>query len=47
MMIFGVAGDLAAQKLLPALYNLACPGRLPESTRIVGFARRERPIAGA
>ena len=46
-MIFGVAGDLAAQKLLPALYNLACPGRLPECTRIVGFARREGPIAGA
>ncbi len=42
IVIFGITGDLAARKLLPALFNLACLGRLPESTRIVGFARRER-----
>ncbi|MBT4072642.1 MAG: glucose-6-phosphate dehydrogenase [Chloroflexi bacterium] len=40
--IFGITGDLAARKLLPALFNLACLGRLPEDTKIVGFARRDR-----
>jgi glucose-6-phosphate 1-dehydrogenase len=44
VVIFGITGDLAARKLLPALFNLACLGRLPASTRIVGFARREREI---
>ncbi len=41
VVIFGITGDLAARKLLPALFNLACLGRLPKPTRIVGFARRE------
>jgi glucose-6-phosphate 1-dehydrogenase len=44
VVIFGITGDLAARKLLPALFNLACLGRLPKSTRIVGFARRERSV---
>ncbi len=30
MVIFGVAGDLARSTLIPALYDLGCPGLLPE-----------------
>ena len=41
VVIFGGTGDLARRKLLPALFQLWCKGRLPESFRIVGFARRE------
>ncbi|MDA1256422.1 MAG: glucose-6-phosphate dehydrogenase [Chloroflexi bacterium] len=44
IVIFGITGDLSARKLLPALFNLACRGRLPSSTRVVGFARRDRSI---
>ncbi len=41
--IFGVTGDLAHRKLLPALYNLAHEGALPERFNLVGVARREMP----
>ena len=41
VVIFGGTGDLTRRKLLPALFQLACKGRLPESIRIVGVARRE------
>ena len=37
--IFGVTGDLAHRKLLPALYNLAHEGALPERFNLVGVAR--------
>lgn len=40
IIIFGASGDLTRRKLVPALYNLYRKGRLPEDTRIVGFARR-------
>ena len=42
IVIFGGTGDLAQRKLLPALFQLACKGRLPESIRIVGVARGEQ-----
>lgn len=38
--IFGITGDLAQRKLLPALYHLAQNGELPERFRIVGISRR-------
>ena len=41
IVIFGGTGDLARRKLLPALFQLACKGRLPDRFRIVGFARQE------
>ena len=41
MVIFGGTGDLAQRKLLPALFQLGCKGRLPQDFRIIGFARRE------
>jgi glucose-6-phosphate 1-dehydrogenase len=40
--IFGATGDLARRKLLPALYNLAHEGALPERFHLVGVARREK-----
>lgn len=42
LVIFGVTGDLAAKRLLPALYNLARDGQLPSHFACVGFARREK-----
>ena len=39
VVIFGASGDLAARKLIPALYNLARKGRLPAEAKIVGVAR--------
>ena len=39
IVIFGGTGDLAQRKLLPALFQLACKGRLPDGLRIIGFAR--------
>jgi glucose-6-phosphate 1-dehydrogenase len=37
--IFGITGDLAARKLVPALYALHVDGALHPETAVVGFAR--------
>ena len=39
--IFGATGDLAQRKLLPAIYNLAHEGALPERFNLVGVSRAE------
>jgi len=41
LVLFGVTGDLARKKLLPAIYDLANRGLLPPGFGIVGFARRD------
>lgn len=41
MVMFGVTGDLARKKLMPAIYDLANRGLLPPGFSLVGFARRE------
>jgi glucose-6-phosphate 1-dehydrogenase len=41
MVIFGVTGDLARKKVMPAIYDLANRGLLPPSFCLVGFARRD------
>jgi glucose-6-phosphate 1-dehydrogenase len=41
LVIFGATGDLAHRKLLPAIYNLAHEGALPEHFELVGIARRD------
>jgi glucose-6-phosphate 1-dehydrogenase len=41
LVIFGATGDLARRKLLPALYNLAHEGSLPERFYLLGVARGE------
>jgi glucose-6-phosphate 1-dehydrogenase len=42
LVIFGATGDLAKRKLLPALYNLAHDGALPERFNLVGVSRKEK-----
>ncbi|PZS07274.1 MAG: glucose-6-phosphate dehydrogenase [Acidimicrobiales bacterium] len=41
LVMFGVTGDLAQRKLIPAVYDLAHRGLLPPSFVMVGFARRD------
>src|SRR6266849_6385142 len=41
LVMFGVTGDLASKKLLPAVYDLANRGLLPPGFSLVGFARRD------
>jgi glucose-6-phosphate 1-dehydrogenase len=41
LVLFGVTGDLARKKLLPAIYDLANRGMLPPGFSLVGFARRD------
>jgi glucose-6-phosphate 1-dehydrogenase len=41
MVIFGVTGDLARKKLIPAVYDLANRGLLPPGFVVLGFARRD------
>jgi len=41
IVIFGVAGDLAKRKLIPALWHLFASGNLPDKFSVIGFARRE------
>jgi glucose-6-phosphate 1-dehydrogenase len=41
LVLFGVTGDLATKKLLPAIYDLANRGLLPPGFSLVGFARRD------
>src|SRR3984957_4789606 len=41
LVIFGVTGDLARKKLMPAISDLATRGLLPPGFSLVGFARRD------
>jgi glucose-6-phosphate 1-dehydrogenase len=41
LVIFGATGDLAHRKLLPAIYNLAHEGGLPEGFNLIGVSRSE------
>jgi glucose-6-phosphate 1-dehydrogenase len=41
LVIFGGTGDLAKRKLLPAIYNLAHEGSLPERFNLVGVSRSD------
>ena len=40
LVVFGGTGDLAARKLLPALYHREQAGQLPKDARIIGISRR-------
>ena len=42
LVVFGATGDLAHRKLLPALYNLAHEGQLPERFEMIGVGRRDQ-----
>jgi glucose-6-phosphate 1-dehydrogenase len=41
LVMFGVTGDLARKKLMPAIYDLANRGLLPPGFALTGFARRD------
>ena len=41
LVLFGVTGDLARRKLIPAIYDLANRGLLPPGFALVGFARHD------
>src|SRR6185295_623915 len=41
LVVFGVTGDLAHKKLIPAVYDLANRGLLPPGFVLLGFARRD------
>jgi len=41
LVVFGVTGDLARKKLLPAIYDLSNRGLLPSGFALLGFARRD------
>ena len=41
LVMFGVTGDLARKKLMPAVYDLANRGLLPPAFALTGFARRD------
>jgi glucose-6-phosphate 1-dehydrogenase len=41
LVIFGGTGDLAARKLIPAMYHRHCAGQLPEEGRIIALGRKE------
>jgi glucose-6-phosphate 1-dehydrogenase len=38
LVLFGASGDLTRRLLMPALYNLACDGLLPERFALIGIA---------
>lgn len=40
--LFGASGDLAKDRLFPAIYQLAAQKRLPANYAIIGFARTEK-----
>jgi glucose-6-phosphate 1-dehydrogenase len=42
LVIFGATGDLARRKLMPAVYNLAHEGALPERFNLIGVSRRDQ-----
>ena len=44
LVIFGVTGDLARKKLIPAIYDLANRGMLHPAFALTGFARRDWDI---
>jgi glucose-6-phosphate 1-dehydrogenase len=43
LVIFGATGDLAHRKLLPAIYNLAHEGALPERFNLIAVSRSDMP----
>jgi glucose-6-phosphate 1-dehydrogenase len=44
MVLFGATGDLAKRLVVPALYNLAVAGTLPQHFALIGVARSEDEV---
>ena len=47
LVIFGIGGDLSRKKLIPAVYDLANRGLLPNDFVVVGFSRSDWPGGGS
>ncbi|MGV6849448.1 MAG: glucose-6-phosphate dehydrogenase [Marinibacterium sp.] len=45
LIIFGITGDLARRKILPALYRRFSVGQMPEGAQIIGAARGQMDTA--
>ena len=45
LVIVGASGDLTKRLLMPAVYNLACDGLLPDAFAIVGMGREPMTTA--
>ena len=45
VLLFGATGDLARQKLIPALYAMHRRGALPKATRIIAIGRKDHTDA--
>ena len=41
IVLFGVSGDLAGRKVLPALYHLVKDGLLPDNFKVIGTSRQQ------
>jgi glucose-6-phosphate 1-dehydrogenase len=41
LVIFGITGNLAGSKLIPALYDLAVSDKLPDNMQIIGLGRKK------
>ena len=41
LVLFGVTGDLAKQKLIPALFNLHRTGKISRKSSFIGFGRKK------
>jgi glucose-6-phosphate 1-dehydrogenase len=46
MVLFGATGDLAKRLVIPALYDLASTGALPQRFALIGVARSEESVEG-
>ena len=44
LVIFGISGNLARRKLMPALYHLLKRGDLPQQFRVIGISRKDYQI---
>jgi hypothetical protein len=42
IVLFGASGDLSKRKIIPALYSLYASNSLPDTVRIVGYARSSK-----
>jgi glucose-6-phosphate 1-dehydrogenase len=46
IIIYGISGDLAGRKLIPAITSLLEKGKIPADTRVVGFSRSPKHFEG-
>jgi glucose-6-phosphate 1-dehydrogenase len=45
IIIFGISGNLAERKLIPAIESLYRAGKIPEDTRVIGYSRSPKEFS--